>query len=597
MNPFLDVTHSARGFFWKSRSDEAAEFEARAIAQQNDVPEIVARLLAARGATTQNAATFLSPTLRELMPDPHELKDMDKGADRLARAIQAHEKIAVLGDYDVDGGTSSALLRLFLKAHGLDCRLYIPDRMKEGYGPNLQAITTLAHEGASLILTVDCGITSFEALQKGRELGTDIVVVDHHQAEQELPDVLAVINPNRLDDLSGQGHLCAAGVVFLTLVATLRLLRESGWYQKTGLKMPDLRQWLDLVALATICDVVPLTGLNRAYVQQGLVVMKARQNVGLRALADVAGLDSAPTSYHLGFILGPRINAGGRIGRSSLGAELLSEADPQRALKLAQELEAFNAERKAMQEEMIEEAIAWCEQLLEKVPNLPILIVDSPKWHKGIVGLVSSRLTERFRLPSLVICWTGENDEGTGSARSINGVDLGEAVRMAMKTGLLVKGGGHAMAAGLTVKQANMQALKDFLIERLYASVKGLKQAAPELEIDGALTARAANLDFITLVEKAGPYGPANPQPRFVFPGHTCTQVRVVGTHHVRCTLVASDGARLGGIAFRAADTPVGEMLLRSEGKPLHVAGQVKRDHWGGREKVDLIIEDVAEPR
>ena len=592
--PFLGVERSARGLAWYERLTPGRANLAAAIAEQHDLPEVLGRILAARGVTPETTAEALDPRLKTLMPDPSTLRDMDKAAARLAEAIIAREPVAVLGDYDVDGAVSSALMQRFFRALGHDVRIYIPDRLSEGYGANPEAMALLIDEGARLIVTVDCGTSSYEALALARARGIDVVVVDHHQADEHLPEACAIVNPNRQDDLSGQGMLAAAGVVFLLLVATTRALRARGWFGD-GRPEPALLAWLDLVALATVCDVVPLKGLNRALVAQGLRVMARRENVGLRALADAARLTSAPTRYHLGYLLGPRINAGGRIGDAGLGARLLATDDESEAERIAALLDRLNNERKAMEQAIVEEATAQVEARLEQEPERAMLIVGSADWHKGLIGLVASRLTERFRRPSLVLSWD-EEGLGTGSLRSISGVDIGAAVRAAMASGLLVKGGGHAMAAGLTVAQDKLAALEAFFEERLGAAVAAASLAMG-LEIDGALTPGAATPAFLELLERAGPFGAGNPEPRFVFPAVRVRYAKVVGEAHVRCSLVASDGKSIQAIAFRAAGSPLGELLLAPGGLPLHVAGSLKRDTWGGRTRTDLIISDAADPR
>jgi single-stranded-DNA-specific exonuclease len=591
---YLGVTASARGFVWRDRLDAAASKTAAAISQRHGLPEILGRVLASRGVGLDEAANALDPTVRALMPDPSTLRDMDKGAARLAQAIVANEAIAVFGDYDVDGACSSALLQRFLAAHGRKARLYIPDRMTEGYGPNREAIEALVKEGARLIVTVDCGTTGVEPLAAAAPLGAEVIVVDHHQAGERLPDVTAVINPNRQDDLSGLGHLCAAGVVFMVLVATARELRRRGFYSG-ACQPPDLLALLDLVGLATVCDVVPLEGLNRAYVTKGLQAMRQRRNAGLKALADAAGLAVAPTPYHLGFVLGPRINAGGRIGDAALGARLLATDDEMEAARIAVLLDKLNRERKAIESRMLEEALARAEQLIDGDADVPLLLVAGEGWHKGVVGLVASRLTERFRRPSCVIAWE-ETGTGTGSLRSIDGVDIGGAVRAAVEAGHLIKGGGHAMAAGLTIERSSFDALGTFMSTRLAAAAT-MARAAVSLAIDGALTPGAVTDDFLALIERAGPYGQGNPQPRFAFPAHRVKFAKVVGEAHVRCVLEAGDGSRLDAVAFRAADQPVGAALLGSAGMPLHVVGNLRRDTWGGRDRRELVIEDVADPR
>ncbi len=525
---------------------------------------------------------------------------MDAAAARLAEAIEKREAVALFGDYDVDGAASSALLARFLKAHGLAPRIYIPDRLFEGYGPNAAAIEGLVKEGASLIVTVDCGTTSVEPLARAAELECDVIVIDHHQADERLPAVRAVVNPNRQDDVSGLGNLCAAGVVFLVLVATARELRRRGYYRTEveGKPEPDLMSELDLVALATVADVVPLTGLNRAYVAQGLQVMRWRRNIGLKALSDAAGLNEAPTPYHLGFILGPRINAGGRIGDAGLGSRLLAGEDEMEAARIAVLLDRLNKERRVLEKQILEEALAEADAAVTAAPDLPLLIVGSSSWHKGIVGLVASRLTDRFHRPACVIAWDDEQGggQGTGSLRSLPGADIGSAVRAAVEAGHLVKGGGHAMAAGLTVTRANLPALQEFLQARLGASVGEARQRAG-LDIDGALTTGGVTDELIELIARVGPFGQGNPSPRFAFPSVNVRFAKIVGESHVRCVLQSADGAKIEAIAFRAAGEPLGDMLLGTGGLPLHVAGNLKRSTWGGRDKIELTIEDAADPR
>jgi single-stranded-DNA-specific exonuclease len=591
--PFLGVAASARGFVWRERLEPGAAALATTISQRHAIPELLGRVLAARGVAVADVAVFLDPSLKALMPDPSTLRDMDKAAARLADAILAGERIAVFGDYDVDGACSAALLARFLAHHGTLARIYIPDRIFEGYGPNVAAIEALVAEGARLIVTVDCGTTSFEPLAAARRLGADVVVVDHHQADERLPEVAALVNPNRQDDLSGQGHLCAAGVTFLVLVATARELRRRGHYAK-GTPEPNLLDSLDLVALATVADVVPLKGLNRAYVAKGLQVMRGRRNTGLKALFDAAGLAQAPTPYHLGFILGPRINAGGRIGDAGLGARLLATEDEIEAARIAVLLDKLNHERKAIEARMLEEAVAEADRLVDEAPDLPLLMIGSDTWHKGVVGLVASRLTERFHRPTCAIAWEG--DEGTGSLRSLAGVDIGSAVRAGVAAGHLVKGGGHAMAAGLTVARGKLETVRAFLAARLQEATRFAREAA-RLDIDGALTPAAVSAELIELLERAGPYGQGNPQPRFAFPAHRVKFAKIMGEAHVRCVLEAGDGSRLDAVAFRAVGQPLGELLTGANGMPLHIAGCLRRDTWGGRERLELQIEDAADPR
>ncbi len=594
--PFLGIASSARGLMWRERLHGDGTLRAGAISQRHGLPELLGRVLAARGIAVDDVPVVLNPTLKALMPDPSAVRDMDAAAARIADAIEKRQSVAVFGDYDVDGASSAALMARFFAHHGIAARIYIPDRLFEGYGPNVAAIEGLIKDGAQLIVTVDCGTTSRDPLEAAAKLGCDVIVIDHHQADELLPPARAVVNPNRQDDVSGLGHLCAAGVCFLVLVATVRELRRRGFYAK-GTAEPDLMSELDLVALATVADVVPLTGLNRAYVTQGLQVMRWRRNKGLKALSDAAGLNEPPTPYHLGFILGPRINAGGRIGDAALGSRLLAGEDEAEAARIAALLDRLNKERRAIEKQMLDEALAAAEIKLADHPDTALLVLGSHTWHKGVVGLVASRLTERFRLPSCVIAWTEETGgEGTGSLRSVAGADIGGAVRAAVAAGHLVKGGGHAMAAGLTVARDKVAVLEEFMRGALKGSL-GQARERHALEIDGALTAAGVTDDLIDLLGRVGPYGQGNPAPRFAFPATHVKFAKIVGEAHVRCVLQSADGSRLEGIAFRAAGSPLGDMLLGAGGMPLHIAGSVKRSSFNGRERVEVHIEDAADPR
>lgn len=596
---FLGVSHSARGFMWRERLPHEAQNTALAISQQHGLPELLGRVLAARGVGLSDVPVFLDPSVKALMPDPASLAGMDRVASRIADAIVRREPVAIFGDYDVDGACSAALMARFLMAHNTRAQIYIPDRIFEGYGPNIAALETLVNEGAKLIVTVDCGTTSFETMAAAKNLSTDVLVIDHHQADETLPEVAGLVNPNRQDDVSRQGHLCAAGVVFLVLVAVMRILRQRGCYAGE-MAPPDLLADLDLVALATVADVVPLTGLNRAYVRKGLAVMKSRENVGLRALFDAAGLNQAPTTYHLGYILGPRINAGGRIGDAALGARLLTTEDETEAQKIAVVLDRLNKERKAIETHMLEEAFADADRRITANPEMPIVIVGSQTWHKGVVGLVASRLVERFGRPSCVIAWEKQAGSGvqtgTGSLRSVAGVDIGAAVRGAVAQGLLQKGGGHAMAAGLTIAREKLGLVETYFGKEL-SDAASAARARVGLDIDGAIVPSGVTDDLIDLIERAGPYGQGNAQPRFAFPSVRVKFAKAVGEAHLRCVLEATDGSRLEGVAFRAIGQPLGDLLQNTGGMPIHIAGSLKRDTWGGREKIELTIEDAADPR
>lgn len=586
---FLGVERSASEQRWMPRLDQAGLNRALAMSQIHGIPELVCRVLAGRGVGVDDAPAFLDPTIRSLMPDPFTLTDCDKAATRLADAVLRGEKVAIFGDYDVDGAASSALMSRFLHHFGLSAEIYIPDRIFEGYGPNPAAIRQLIANGAQLIVTVDCGSTSHESLAAARDEGCDVVVIDHHQLGQELPPCLALVNPNREDDLSGQGHLCAAGVVFLVLVATARLLRERKHPQATSL---DLLAWLDIVALATVCDVVPLKGLNRAYVVKGLLAARHMGNSGLAALFRKAGLAGPVTPYHFGFLIGPRINAGGRIGDAALGSRLLTLDDPPAADVIAARLDDLNRERQAMEAIMLEQAEAEVLAEYGNGENASVIVTANENWHAGIVGLIAARIKEKFKRPAFAIAFD-PSGRGTGSGRSIPGFDMGKMVRAAVDEGLLVKGGGHAMAAGLTVERSKLGKLRAYFEARAEADVPALV-ANHMLKIDGALSASGATLELIDRLEQAGPYGSGHPQPVFALPSHRIADSRLVGTSHVKVVLEAADGSRLDAISFRSADTPLGQMLLNGRGMQIHVAGNLNADHWQSSRRVQLRILDAA---
>jgi single-stranded-DNA-specific exonuclease len=587
---FLGVEQSLTGRRWAARlGDERA---ALAIAQRHGLPDAVSRLLAAREVDLEGVPDFLEPTLRKFLPDPSHLKDMDAAVARLVRAVRTGERIVVFGDYDVDGATSSALLLRFFRAVGGDIGVYIPDRRREGYGPNAPALLKLQQEGAAVVVTVDCGVTAFEPLAEARRAGLDLIVIDHHQAEIALPEAIAVVDPNRIDDASPHKQMAAVGVAFLLAVGVNRALREAGWYSADRPE-PDLRQWLDLVALGTVCDVVPLTGVNRALVRQGLLVMAQRGNAGLAALADVARLKETPGAYHLGFMLGPRVNAGGRVGQADLGARLLSSDDAHEVGALALRLDEFNAERRAIEREVLDQAIGRIEGLYgPDRKGLPAaLVVESEGWHVGVIGIVASRLVERYGRPTFVIGMDGEL--GKGSGRSVRGVDLGAAVIAARQSGLLVNGGGHAMAAGLTVARSALPDLAKFLDERI-APQLGAAPAVRELGIDAALAPGAATPELVDMIERAGPFGAGNALPRFALTSVRVNYAQPVGEGHVRCTLVGAERGRVDAIAFRAGQTALGPALLDPARPVLHVAGALRIDRYGGRESVRLQIDDAA---
>ncbi|MEN2979137.1 single-stranded-DNA-specific exonuclease RecJ [Tistrella bauzanensis] len=581
----LGVERSMGGRRWEARL--ADQRLGLALAQRLDLPEIVGRVLAGRGVGLDTADDFLTPSLRTALPDPSHLRDMDRAVDRLAAAIAAREPIAVFGDYDVDGATSTALVSRFLRALGVPVVVYVPDRMTEGYGPNEAAMATLAGRGIRVVITVDCGTTAFAALDAARRLNLDVVVIDHHIGEPELPAAHAVVNPNRFDETSTHGQMAAVGVAFLLLVGLNRALRDGGVYDRLGVAPPDLMGLLDLVALGTVCDVVPLTGVNRAFVSQGIKVLGRRRNVGLARLADVAKLDETPEAYHLGYVLGPRINAGGRVGRADLGARLLGSDDADESTGIAMELDRLNTERREIEAAVEAEAL----ELAERQADAPFILVAHQGWHPGVIGIVAGRLKERFHRPVFVVA--ADSAVGKGSGRSVPGVDLGSAVTAARQAGLLVNGGGHAMAAGLTVPLDRLVELHGFLAERIVAQTGG-EPPAPRLGLDGVLAVGGATSALVDVLERIGPFGTGNAQPRFALSAVRILKADVVGQGHIRVIMGADDGSRLKGIAFRAADGPVGATLLQARGLPLHVAGGLRRDRWQGRDDVQMFIDDVA---
>ena len=588
--PFLGVERSASGRAWRSRLDDRGSARALAIAQRHATPELLARILAGRGVEVGDVEAFLDPTVKRLMPDPYTLTAMEEAATRIADAATRGEKIAIFGDYDVDGATSSALLARFLRAAGLDPMIHIPDRIFEGYGPNSEAIRSLAGRGATLLITVDCGTTSIEPLAEARRLGMDVIVIDHHQADERLPDAL-VVNPNRLDDLSELGHLAAVGLVFLAVVAVNRVLRLRGFWNEARPE-PDLLSMLDVVALGTVADVVPLKGLNRAFVSKGLIALRRRESPGLTALMDAARLSGPPEPWHLGFLLGPRINAGGRIGRADLGVRLLMEDDPIEAARIAAELDRLNRERQVIEQGMLAEAEAEAMAALGLEEKGAVVVTAAANWHPGVVGLIAARLKERFNRPAFAIALE-PGGTGTGSGRSIQGVDLGRVVRQAVADGLILKGGGHAMAAGVTLKRDALAAFRVYLENALARDVDAARLDR-SLLIDGAVSAGGADAALIATLGRAGPFGSSNPEPVIAFPGHTVIYADKVGENHVRARLKSGDGAVVDAIAFRAHDQPLGKALMSNRGRQVHTAGTLSVDRWNGAERVQLRISDVA---
>lgn len=579
---FLGVDRSLGGRRWLLRP--ADERTVRTLEQSQDLDPILARTLTARGVSPDTAADFLNPTLRAFLPDPSVLRDMDRAAEAMADAVVAGKTIAIFGDYDVDGATSAALwLRYLRDLTDRQPLLYVPDRITEGYGPNAAAMRRLRDQGADVVISVDCGIVAFDALEAAAEVGLKAIIVDHHAAEARLPPAMAVVNPNRLDDDSRLGHLAACGVVFLTLVAVSRHLRKAGFFSDRS--EPDLLAMLDLVALGTVCDVVPLAGLNRAFVTQGLKMMAQRRTVGLDALMSAAGLTDKPTAYHIGYVLGPRINAAGRIGQADLGARLLSTEDGAEARKIAAQLNIDNEDRKALQEQVLAEADA---QVADQAG--PVIVVAGQGWHPGVIGVVAGRLRELYDRPACVIAMEG--GIGKGSGRSMPGIDLGAAVIEARRKGLLLAGGGHPMAAGFTVEADKLIQLSTYLNDHIASQETG--PAVPLLDCDGALAVAGATSDLALALERLAPYGSGNEEPRFVLRHARIVKPSIVGAGHVRCWLTGDGSERVKAIAFRAAETPVGQALMAGGGAPLHLAGLLRVDRWQGRTQAQFQIDDAA---
>ncbi|CAA9522476.1 MAG: RecJ [uncultured Sphingomonas sp.] len=577
----LGVEASLGGQPWRWRRPQDGEVTGDALVDE---------LLLARGVERTDLARHRQPTIRDFLPDPSAFRDMDKAAARLADAVERGEQIAIFGDYDVDGATSSALLVLLLRRLGVDPVAYIPDRMTEGYGPNAAALLALKARGAQLVVTVDCGAQAFEALEAAHQAGLDVLVIDHHQCASALPLCHALVNPNRLDEDqlgAAHGHVAAVGMAFLLGVALIRELRRRGRFAVTP--EPRLLDLLDLVALGTVADVAKLHSLNRAFVAQGLKVMAGSQNIGLAALAGAARLTKAPSCRDLGFALGPRINAGGRVGRSDLGVRLLTTACPDEARTLAAELDRLNEERRAIEQVVLDEAMAQAEQQA----GASVILASAPLWHPGVIGIVAGRLKERFGRPAIVVA-LGEDGSSKGSGRSISAVDLGAAVLAAKDSGLLLAGGGHAMAAGLTVAAGGVEPLREYLNDRLARDVEQAR-AGRALLIDTICAPRGVSAGLCDALDTGGPYGAGWPSPRVASGPARLLKVGVVGNGHVRGLACGEDGASFKWIAFRAADTPLGQALLAASGEHrLWLAGSVKRDDWNGGDKAEMHLDDAA---
>ncbi|MEO0721229.1 MAG: single-stranded-DNA-specific exonuclease RecJ [Pseudomonadota bacterium] len=585
--PLFSVGQSLTGRFWTLAEPDAATVRQLTAALGGD--DLLARLLAERGVDSDGVEAYLNPTLRDEFPDPSSFADMDKAAGLVLDAIEQGSKTVVFADYDVDGGTSSALLTRYVRAFGQSLGLYVPDRLKEGYGPSPEAFRALKADGADLVITVDCGAAATAALGEAEALDLPVIVLDHHLMQGAVPGCAALVNPNRADDTSGCGHLAAAGVVFVFLVALNREARRRGLEPKGGL--PDPIQWLDLCALGTLCDMSPLQGVNRAFVRQGLKVMATGRNPGLRALADVSGIGAIETVYHATFVLGPRLNAGGRVGDPWLAAKLLATDDRAEAIALAERLHALNDERKAVESAILDEATAQAERALKANPDRGILIAAAEGWHPGVIGIVAGRLKDRFHLPSIVIGWgEGLGPVAKGSARSVRCVNVGSAIAEAAEAGVILSGGGHAMAGGLSLDPDQLTQFDAWMVDHM-AQFSAERDAALDLPIDAMISPGTASVDFVERLEALGPFGIGAQQPVFAAADVSVTGARRIGTNHLR--FIAEDASgRLECVAWRQADTPLGDAILG--GGRLHIAGRLKADEWNGRKRVQLDLMDAS---
>lgn len=586
MIPQADNEKSLGGNLWKTAV--CNERTAELICQRFNLPYLVAKILTIRGISPDCVNDFINPKLQTLLPDPSCLKDMEKAAKRIAEAVIKKQKVAVIGDYDVDGATSSSVLRLYLESVGITPEIHIPDR-EEGYGPSRQAVDAFAAIGTDLIITVDCGTTAFDTFEYAAEKKIPVIVLDHHEAEVRLPPVYALVNPKRLDDESGIEYLkymAAVGVVFVTIVAVNRELRRQNFFTPENPE-PNLMQWLDLVALGTVCDVVPLKGLNRAFVRQGLKIMSRRTNIGLRALFDKSGISEAPSAFHLGYVLGPKINACGRVGDAAFGNKLLCMKDENQAKVLADKLGEYNEQRKDIENYVLLNAI----EMLEGTPQTyPIAFVAGNDWHQGVIGIVAGKLKERYNLPAFVM--SVEADEVKGSARSIPQVDLGALIISAKEKGLITKGGGHTMAAGFSLQEDKIEAFREFVGQYVKEKLGG-EAITPVIDIDGELDAAGATVEMAENLELLEPYGSGNGEPKLLLRHVRINKAAIIGSGHVKCFLGSDNGGSLKAIAFRVADNDIGNAMLTAKGEIFDVVGVLRHDNWQGRNSVQFIIDDI----
>ncbi len=576
---------SLSGKNWKLK--KYSEEDIRFIKEHFSLDEITSKLLSIRNIKKEEINSFLNPSIKNLLPNPNILVDMEKSTQRSLKAIEKKEKIGIFGDYDVDGATSTALLGNFFSELNLDYQIYIPDRKKEGYGPSIESFKELIKNKIKLIYTVDCGTLSFEAINYAKKNNVDVIVIDHHQSDIKLPNAFSIINPNRLDDKSNLKYLCAAGVSFMFLISINRSLRFNNWFKNNEIKEPNLINYLDLVSLGTICDVVPLTGLNRALVKQGLKIIKSKKNLGLKTLLDICKIESNPSIYHLGYMLGPRINAGGRVGKCSHGANLLLNKNPKNAFKIASELDLYNKERQLLEQDLMKKILKDTKDYIED----PVLILSGDNWHEGVIGIVASRLKEKFNKPTIII--SIDRDIGKASARSIVGFDIGSVIISATQENILIKGGGHKMAGGFSIKVENIEKFKNFVFRKFRRINEDLVSKKPLL-LDSVISPAAVNLDFYNKVALLSPFGSGNPEPKFVIEELKTINGKIVGEKHIKSVLLGKDGSSIKSIAFNAVNNDFEAYLLKKNSKTFNIAGKLSLNEWKGQSNVEFIIDDIS---
>ena len=574
---------SGKSWFLKKYNQEDVTF----IKDNYSLDEITSKLLSIRNIKKEEINSFLNPVIKNFIPNPNTLIDMEKSSLRTYEAITNNEKIGIFGDYDVDGASSTALLGNYFHELNLDFNIYIPDRKKEGYGPSIKSFKEFLDKKIKLIFTVDCGTLSFEAIDFAKKNNIDVIVLDHHQSEIKLPNAFSIINPNRFDDQSNLQNLCAAGVTFMFLVSLNRELRIKKWFQDNNINEPDLINYLDLVSLGTVCDVVPLTGLNRAFVKQGLKIIKLKKNLGIKTLLDICKIETNPTIYHLGFMLGPRINAGGRVGKCSHGANLLLNKDPKKSYSLASELDQFNEERKILESNLLQKILNETKTNVDD----PVLILSGNNWHEGVIGIVAARLKDKFNKPVILI--SIENDIGKASARSITGFDIGSVIISATQENILIKGGGHKMAGGFSIKIENIDKFKNFVIRRFKNINEDISKEKP-IFLDDVISPSAINLEFFNKIALLSPYGPGNPEPKFAIEDLKTINGKIVGEKHIKSTLLGKDGSIIKTIAFNSVDKDLGEYLLKKNNKLFNIAGKLSLNEWKGQSNVEFIIDDIS---